>query len=431
MSNITDSGVLGEAGKGFVNASQQFAMKALSGAVESFSGRAQGALDDTLRGIVSGGMRPKDAIRGGIDSILSGGITDAFGGIENIGGGEWQSPKYAGDFIESWAPKHKFLFKVRFIFNDPFGSGMDTSAMEFFYAVKAIDKPKVTYDYDEVNMYNYRTKVLRMMHYEPLNVTFHDDIGNKVLNFFDYYRRCMSPHANRMSTMGGKPDPLAEAMGMSYEDFSAGKPTPGYTAGTGFLPNNQKNILKCIELIQIFAHGVDYNKFVFMNPKITNFDFDDVDHDVSDGNTMTASFEYDGLFVSYGNGRGGNFDDLQSFPGDNMQGRSRKSLPHTTNANEFYGQSVSYLMMPGNAQGSANAAAGGGFLTGIGRSLVQAGGAYLASKASSTISKAIMGSSAGKKLQNTAGAASGALGSLTRGIVGSGVNVIAKGLFGG
>jgi hypothetical protein len=435
--NITDSNNLGSLGASFVNASQQFAVKALSGAVESFTSNASGAISGALKNMVSGSMKPKDAIRGGIDSLLSKSVTDAFGGIEQTGGGSWQSSKYAADFAESWAPKNKFLFKVKFNFNDPFQ--MDSTATEFFYAVKQVDKPKVTYDYDEVNMYNYRTKVLRMMHYDPLTITFHDDVGNKVLNFFDYYRRCMSPLANSMAYT--KDDStLLEYGGMNFDDFTEGAPkNGGYTAGTGFLPNNQKNILKSIELVQIFAHGADYNKFTFVNPKITNFDFDDLDHDVSDGNSMTASFEYDGLVVSYANSS--DFKGLPAtYPGDNMQpGSAPKGLSHRPNSGSPFGQKPTYLLsasspssggIPGVKFGGGGGGVGG-FLTGIGKSLVQAGGAYMANKASASISKAVMGSSLGKKFQNTAGSASGALGGLASNVIGSGVNVLTKGLFGG
>jgi hypothetical protein len=425
--NIKDESNLGNFGTQFVNSSQEFATKALSGAVESFTRDTQNALDSTIRNVVRGNMSPRDAIRGGVDSLLGGAFTDAFGGVEAIGGGVWQSSKYAGDFIENWAPKNKFLFKVRFVFNTPFDSGMGSEAMEFYYAVKAVDKPKVSYEYDEVNMYNFRTKVLRTMRYDALNITFHDDISNKVLNFFDYYRRCMSPLADFMAHAEGG-SPLMEGGGMNFADFKKGGPRTGqpYTASTGHLPNNQYNILKQIELIQIFAHGADFNKFVFVNPKITNFDFDDLDHDVSDGNQMTASFEYDGLYVSYANGREGNFSGLpQTYHGDNMQGRSPKSLAHRPGGGVF-GQEKSYLMMPGAIAGGLG---GGGFITGIGKSLLAGGASYLGARAAQSISKKIMGSSLGGKLQNTAAVVSGGLGGIANQVVGAGANALAGGLF--
>lgn len=207
----------------------------------------------------------------------------------------WQSPKYGDDLI-NLAPKHRFLFKVRFYFTPAYqaASGRDV----FSFLIKNVDKPKVTYEYQPVNMYNFRTQVLTNIKHEQLNMTFHDDIGNHVLHFFDAYRRAYSP----ISRYSGDYDPPKstsfedQGMNFNYEDpntLLGGE----YSASRGALLKGEINVLSKIELEQIYAHGTRRNVFKFINPRIEQFDFDNVDHTESNCNEMTVSFTYDTLLL--------------------------------------------------------------------------------------------------------------------------------------
>lgn len=241
----------------FVNRSFDAAVNAVKNGGKGFS--ATSILQDSIR-----------------DSVTS----TIFGGSDGV----WQSPKYAESLIK-YAPKNRFLFKVEFVFEGNF-----TFNREFMYVVKAIDKPKVTFEYEEINMYNFKTRVLKSVRHEPLTMTFHDDIQNKVVDFFNEYRKAYSPvskmHVNQKSTY--------EDSGM---DFGTGEEQSG-SASSGLLPGGKsKGILSHIVLTHVFAHGSAQNRFTFINPKIDQFDFDNVDHDTSDPNSLTVSFSYDGLYV--------------------------------------------------------------------------------------------------------------------------------------
>ena len=54
---------------------------------------------------------------GGLASVL--GVNS----LDNIIGNKhtWQSPMYAADLVQ-YAPKHRFIFKVKFIFNEPYSA---------------------------------------------------------------------------------------------------------------------------------------------------------------------------------------------------------------------------------------------------------------------------------------------------------------------
>ncbi len=218
-----------------------------------------------------------------------GGVLDLFGlnTVDGLLGTQkaWQSPTYAADLI-AYAPKHRFIFKVKFVFNDPYSR----INKEFMYVVKQIDKPKVTFEYEDVNMYNFRTKVLKAIRHEPLQMMFHDDIQNKVLDFFNAYRVAHSP----VSSMSYNQAAKLESAGMDfYQPGLLGR----NSASVGVLENNQKNILNRIEVIQVYAHGTRQNTFIFTNPRIENFDFDNLDHEGSEGNALSVSFNYDTLYI--------------------------------------------------------------------------------------------------------------------------------------
>jgi hypothetical protein len=159
------------------------------------------------------------------------------------------------------------------------------------YLVKEIDKPKVNFEYEDINMYNFKTKVLKSIKHEPLNMTFHDDIQNKVLDFFNTYRLAHSP----ISSLNYEQKSIFEDAGMDFYAPNSGGPS---SASMGILANNNTNMLSFIEVIQIYAHGTKQNSFIFVNPRIEHFDFDNLDHGSSEGNALSVSFNYDSLYIN-------------------------------------------------------------------------------------------------------------------------------------
>lgn len=205
-----------------------------------------------------------------------------------LGSGTWQSSRYAADLVQ-YAPKHRFIFKVKFIFNDPYSRSANR---EFMYVVKEIDKPKVTFEYDEVNMYNFKTKILKSIKHEVLQMSFHDDIQNKVVDFFNTYRTAHSP----VASLTNDNNRFFEDAGMNFQ--VPGQPSSGiYSASMGVLANNQRNMLSHIEVVQVYGHGTRQNVFIFSNPRIESFDFDNLSHESSEGNGCTVSFNYDALYI--------------------------------------------------------------------------------------------------------------------------------------
>jgi hypothetical protein len=210
--------------------------------------------------------------------------------------GAWQSTRYAADLIQ-YAPKHRFMFKVEFKFNPTYVEklmgGREKNA--FTFLVKMVDRPKVEFIYEDVNYYNYRTKVLKEIRHDALSMTFIDDIGNNTTDFFNAYRKSYSPISRNAFPTGLDPR-MAAMTGMNFS-FPLIENQQD-TAARGFLANNAINVLDSVIIRQIFAHGTRMCEYTFHNPRILRFDFDEVNHETGEGNGLSVQFDYDALYVS-------------------------------------------------------------------------------------------------------------------------------------
>lgn len=245
------------------------------GAVRDFGGRSIGSLGS---------------------DILKSSVGNAEGEGAAPFSGAWQSTQYAADLIQ-YAPKQRFMFKVDFVFDPGYVDKMmrGTEKNAFTFLVKMVDRPKVEFVYEDVNYYNFRTKVLKEIRHEPLSMSFIDDIGNNTTDFFNAYRKAYSP-ISRNQFASGLATKKAQESGMNFsfplienQDDSASR---------GFLFNNAINVLQKVIVRQIFAHGTRMCEYTFHNPRISRFDFDEVNHESSEGNGLTVQFDYDALYVS-------------------------------------------------------------------------------------------------------------------------------------
>jgi hypothetical protein len=180
--------------------------------------------------------------------------------------GLWESPQYAAD-LNPHHPKYKFLFKVMF-------SGFEGN--DFYYYVLRADKPKVRFNHQDVNYYNFRTRVLTSVTYEPLSITFFDEIGNTLNRFFESYLRKRSGTGN----------------GHYGIDRGFGEASSSLPYGNGYSDKYGQRII----VEQIFDSGTQSNRFTFINPRIEQFDFDELSmEESSTGSHATILFTYDAI----------------------------------------------------------------------------------------------------------------------------------------
>ncbi len=230
----------------------------LSGAIADFN--SQNLSASAIAGFASGGL---SGAFGGLSSSTGAGISST-----SSTGGTWESLQYADD-LNAHHPKYKFLFKVGF-YGFPGGT--------FYRFVHRCDKPRVRFNHQEVNYYNFRTRVLTSMIFEPLQITFLDEIGNTVNSFFTQYMANQSSQgAGRWGTAGDS-------------SFSSTLPYQNSGASQG----------RSIVIEQIFAFGTASNTFTFTNPRIENLEFDELSMEESAGSLLTIQFTYDALTCATG-----------------------------------------------------------------------------------------------------------------------------------
>lgn len=213
-----------------------------------------------------------------------------------------EASPYAVDMIAR-APKYKFLFMVQFVTASGY-SELDEVMRGMAFVVKKSSRPKISYKTEEVNFYNYRTKLITRAEFDEITMSFHDDILNNTTTFYTSYLRAMSPITN-ISPDSIPTHSSLEQQGMNFSNkllqnqqdipFKVNQ----YAATIGPLNNgNKQSIFKEIKLYHVFDSGNQVTTYHFINPRITQLIPDDVDMSAgSEGNELSLTFSYDNIYV--------------------------------------------------------------------------------------------------------------------------------------
>lgn len=226
-------------------------------------------------------------------ATLAAGIFSGPAGADPVDAPTCYASPYAEDLAYEFAPKQPFLFIVEFIFNE-----FQITDIEFPKAmanlVKTSSRPNVRFEYEEVNMYNFRTKVIKRSEFEQMTMSFHDDQQEKSLyTIYNNYLQRIAP----ITRMHPDSSVLYEENGMNFND------TANTSASIGSLPTaanaavKPKTIMKEIRLHHISNYGKNASTFHFMNPKIEEMQLSDLDMATSEPSQVQIQFSYDGLFV--------------------------------------------------------------------------------------------------------------------------------------
>ncbi|GAG61918.1 unnamed protein product, partial [marine sediment metagenome] len=217
---------------------------------------------------------------------------------------------YASDLI-AFAPKYKFLFIVDVTPAPGYASAWGNLYKGFAFVVKTSSRPNIEFDYEEVNFYNFRSRVPRRVTYQPMNMRFYDDIQNNAALFYNTYLRAMSPIANIKFDQQVQSRNWYEKRGMDWNSDSfkdnVGTLARQYSASLGpatptiSLDSAEASIISELRLFQVYKYGAYMNAYHFYNPRITAFEPDELDMtDGSTGSEMSFSFLYDGMFLQTG-----------------------------------------------------------------------------------------------------------------------------------
>jgi hypothetical protein len=207
----------------------------------------------------------------------------------------------ADDFAGLDSPKLKFNFTMSIEFgrilalNLPQQSRGNDDPYRIEFGIKQITRPAPNIIYEDVNFYNFMTKVATRVDYGVVTVTLYDDVNNYAHEIFKAYMEYVSPLTN----MNRDQAPLLDRYGQSQ------------AAGLGPLDDQDRHgPIKSLRVNHILDYKGKKVMYDFLNPKIQNVILDELDMTQSDVNTITFTFTYDSYHVTQESGGPEGIDEI-------------------------------------------------------------------------------------------------------------------------
>jgi hypothetical protein len=205
---------------------------------------------------------------------------------------------YAQALIQ-YAPKHKFMFILQFTLKAEYQTEFSTDSINnMAWLVKSTGRPNINIEHEEVNFYNFWSRVPKRTIYEPVTMRFHDDIKNHGHSFFRSYLEEISPIARiggyEKKTGAGLTHRRLEDGGLngSKWDYES-------TASLGQLQGDHTSIIDELRVFQLFDYGTKMTVYTYKNPKFLSMNLDDLDMaEGATGNEIEIQFAYDALNIS-------------------------------------------------------------------------------------------------------------------------------------
>lgn len=195
-------------------------------------------------------------------------------------------------------PKPKFLFFVKFNSNFTGGqlpTGFDATKLNdpqdgIVFPLKTIDRPKLQPSTETVNQYNKKRVIQTKIEFQPVTMTFHDDIEDRVMSFWaDYYAFYYGD--------GGKITVNDWISDQTTGDFIDNESGWGYRGKFRHGSAENQHYLSDVTIYQFF--GGHYTTITFVRPIITMFDHDQADYaEGATGSGITMAFDYEGVYYN-------------------------------------------------------------------------------------------------------------------------------------
>jgi len=214
---------------------------------------------------------------------------------------------YAVDLIAQ-APKFNFMF----IMDIQFAAGYENLAEigdTMAFVIKRSGRPNIQFEYEDINMYNFQTKVPKRTTYDPMTMTFYDDNKNAAHLFYSTYLKAMSPIANMKLGLASQNGEY-ETNSMNFDGAGSDNTihtstgpinTNRYAASLGALEGDTTSIIQRIRLYHVFDYGNLMNIYNFYNPRILSFSPSELTMmESGDGSEFEFQFAYDSMYVDTG-----------------------------------------------------------------------------------------------------------------------------------
>lgn len=204
------------------------------------------------------------------------------------------SPNQASVIFDPNGPhpiRQKHLFVVRF-FRAIGARGGNDWREGLTFVVKAMDRPSVEVQTETINQYNKKKVIHTGVKYNPINLTLYDTADGAAQNLWIEYARHYVADYNQ-SPDSFRDDILNETLSdASGNDTGWGFQLP---PSTGLQDGgiNSQHFLDRVEVIQLW--GNEYRRFVLVNPRINNFNPDDLDYENSGVATIQLQLAFEAI----------------------------------------------------------------------------------------------------------------------------------------
>lgn len=207
-----------------------------------------------------------------------------------------EASAYALDLIAR-APKHKFMFVVQFV---PASGYESIRNLDIAFMVHESTRPNIKYQTEDINFYNFRSKVITKTEFDPMTMKFYDDIRNDAGRFHAAVLKALTPVAN-FPTYNEFRNP--EEKGMLFDKTGAaidGVSFQGRSSTASHGPLNSGagvTLFSEIILYHLFDAGRVMNVYRCYNPRITDLKLDELSMAESAPTSVELSFVYDTCYI--------------------------------------------------------------------------------------------------------------------------------------
>lgn len=186
-------------------------------------------------------------------------------------------------------PRQRNVFIIRFVAN-PLLANFVTNLT---YATKSISRPHVNPKTEEMNQYNKKRQIYTGYKLEPIHLQFFDSADGSAQNMWTIYSRFYFGDLNDQSgsPLKGNPSYAYDIVTANFNDFT--------NSGFGFTARNNggdRDAEYFFDRLEIY-HFYDgyFDQYNLIHPKISGFEPDDLDYEVSSIAMISMTMVYENL----------------------------------------------------------------------------------------------------------------------------------------
>lgn len=229
-------------------------------------------------------------------------------------------------------PKLKFNFTISFKLRDPMALRLKKTnsnakadgaimADQLTFVLKQASRPNPTVVYEDVNFYNYRTKVATKVDYGTMQIMLYDDVENFGHNLYEHYLKSLSPIASQQDAnalFSGKEGPQNRAFNsqdVTKIEISGGSGSVGPLPDADIAKGGESGLIEHISIRHWYLSqfesrtteegnpillnpSLQFIEYKFLNPKVINMTLDELDMTQSDVSTVMMNFIYDSVYIN-------------------------------------------------------------------------------------------------------------------------------------